>query len=290
MDWLRLYDEILHDRKVQALPCDLFKAWINLLCIANKGAPRGTLPPVEDVAWTLRMSEADTERALADLVAVGLIDQTAKGYQMHNWERRQYASDNSTERVQRFRQKHAETAGNVTETLQKQPSNENATPPEQKQIQNRTDTEAEAEHPAPVRLRAVPKQSEVIPPAAVAANAVEQAAESVLGRKLKSAERKAVTHWCNTDGRGVTPEIAEYAEVETATHTGGDNLRYFFSIMERVLIEPDRGKPEKGSKGGGTNGRYENTADRNARIGRELQRETSRLTEGHYLQGPRDSG
>ena len=41
--WLRLYDDVLDDPEVQRLPPDLFKHWVNLLCLANKGTLRGTL-------------------------------------------------------------------------------------------------------------------------------------------------------------------------------------------------------------------------------------------------------
>ena len=50
--WFRLYDAVLDDPKVQRLPDRIFKAWINLLCLASRHG--GTLPPVDDVAFALR--------------------------------------------------------------------------------------------------------------------------------------------------------------------------------------------------------------------------------------------
>jgi hypothetical protein len=36
MKWLRLYSDVGSDPKVQRLPGDKFKAWINLLCVASQ--------------------------------------------------------------------------------------------------------------------------------------------------------------------------------------------------------------------------------------------------------------
>jgi hypothetical protein len=46
MRWLRLYCEVVADPKVQRLPGDKFKRWINLLCVA--GQHDGILPPMAE--------------------------------------------------------------------------------------------------------------------------------------------------------------------------------------------------------------------------------------------------
>jgi hypothetical protein len=33
--WLRLYTDLINDPKVQLLPAEDFKGWINILCIAK---------------------------------------------------------------------------------------------------------------------------------------------------------------------------------------------------------------------------------------------------------------
>lgn len=111
--WFRLYDEILDDPKVQKMDPRIFKAWINILCLASRND--GKLPSLEDIAWTLRLSDNDVVTLLERLLNAGLIDKLNGGvngyhYAPHGWEKRQYKSDSSSERVKRFRQRKKETA------------------------------------------------------------------------------------------------------------------------------------------------------------------------------------
>ncbi len=101
MKWFRFYSDALDDPKVQRLPGDLFKAWVNILCLASRYS--GTLPPMEDMKFALRLSEAKITTLLDELAAHGLIDDTGDGLQPHNWKKRQYKSDNVTARVQAHR-------------------------------------------------------------------------------------------------------------------------------------------------------------------------------------------
>lgn len=70
--WFRMYDDLLDDPKVQRLPPDLFKAWVNMLCITNKHD--GVLPDVDLIAYRLRLDVTETERCLEELRLAGLID------------------------------------------------------------------------------------------------------------------------------------------------------------------------------------------------------------------------
>lgn len=112
MVWFRFYSEALDDPKVQRLPPHLFKAWVNLLCLANKSG--GVLPPVDDIAFKLRMSVQDAESCLSDLILAGLVDITPGGNMPHNWMKRQFVSDCSTERVRKCRENKVEIERNVT--------------------------------------------------------------------------------------------------------------------------------------------------------------------------------
>ena len=129
MQWFRFYSEALDDPKVQRLPGDLFKAWVNLLCLANEADERGTLPDVADIAFRLRMDDQKTADALRGLCRAGLLDgDEDDGYSIHAWDKRQPDSDSSTERVRRHRAKKQQvtppaTGGNSSETLPKRSSN-----------------------------------------------------------------------------------------------------------------------------------------------------------------------
>lgn len=106
--WLRLYDDLLDDPKVQRLEPHLFKAWINLLCLANKSETRGLLPPLADIAWRLRMSEEEADKILDALTAAGLIDEVNGHRVPHNWGERQKPSDDGNKRVAEWRERQKE--------------------------------------------------------------------------------------------------------------------------------------------------------------------------------------
>ncbi len=94
------------------------------------------MPEVSDVAFRLRMDEETCADLIDQLIDKQLLDRTPNGVVPHDWSEHQYASDSSTERVKRFRQRQAKQS----ETPVKRYSNateQNRT----EQIQSRTDTE-----------------------------------------------------------------------------------------------------------------------------------------------------
>lgn len=114
--WFRFYDEALDDPKVQRLAPALFKSWVNLMCLNSKNG--GTLPPIEDIAFALRVTEKAAQQLIEDLGAAGLIDEFDGRYTMHNWHARQFKSDvtdpTAAERMKRYRNK--DRNGTVTVT------------------------------------------------------------------------------------------------------------------------------------------------------------------------------
>lgn len=113
--WFRLYADLLNDPKVQNLDGELFKSWINILCIAS--ANEGVLPPVDDIAFALRTDKNGAETVIERLHNATLIDRVNGGpngwhYAPHGWKKRQYKSDSSTDRVKRFRKRSSN--GDVT--------------------------------------------------------------------------------------------------------------------------------------------------------------------------------
>lgn len=126
--WFRLYTDILDDPKVQKLPSETFKDWVNILCLASKYD--GSLPPLSDISFALRRTESDCASLLSKLTNAGLIDEKRGVLRPHNWDARQYKSDSSTDRVKRYRKR----SRNVPETASGA-----------HQIQNRTETDTETE-------------------------------------------------------------------------------------------------------------------------------------------------
>ncbi len=112
MSWFRLHTNLIHHPVVATLPADIFKAWIKILCLAKDG--NGTIPNVKEVAFQLRCGLSSAERWTSELVNnYGLLESNEDGtFHPKNWNRHQYKSDVSTERVKQFR----ERKGNVSET------------------------------------------------------------------------------------------------------------------------------------------------------------------------------
>lgn len=112
--WFRVYDDLVDDPKVQRLSAENFRALINLWCLASKG--EGLLPPLEDIAFKLRVSEDKATRLLADLSKAGLLVNDETGTSPHKWGARQFKSDVSNERVKRHRERQRNVTSPVTVT------------------------------------------------------------------------------------------------------------------------------------------------------------------------------
>lgn len=124
--WFRLYAEFAHDPKVQMLSEVDQRRLIMLFCIRCNGDV--TLQD-DEVTFQLRISNIEWQITKATFIAKGFID---SDNEVLNWDKRQYISDSSAERVARHR---AKKTNNVTN------SNVTVTPPEQNRYRTDTDTE-----------------------------------------------------------------------------------------------------------------------------------------------------
>ena len=139
--WFRIYDEALDDHKVQSLSPELFRTWFNLLCVASRG--NGVLPTVEALAFALRVSIHDMQARLDELILLGLLDiREDRKIEPHNWDKRQWKSDDSKERVRKHRHAKRHCNDDVTVTV---------TPPES---YTDTDTEPNGLLSSPTAVRA----------------------------------------------------------------------------------------------------------------------------------------
>jgi hypothetical protein len=111
MAWLRLYTEVKSDPKVHQLSANQFKTWIFCLILAKENS--GVLPPISEIAFHLRMKPEVAETHLDRLVEVRLIDRNDNELRPHNWDDRQFISDDVTARVKKFREKGMKRFGNV---------------------------------------------------------------------------------------------------------------------------------------------------------------------------------
>jgi hypothetical protein len=113
--WLRLYTEFAFDPKVQLLDETLQRRYVMLLCLAGAG-----ITPTSDVSqvdFALRIGVSKCEETRSSLVARGLI---TDDWFPTAWDKRQFQSDSSTERVKRFRKRHRDVPGGATGTASEQ--------------------------------------------------------------------------------------------------------------------------------------------------------------------------
>ncbi len=119
--WFRFYSAAMRNPKVAALSDRDFRLWVTLLAAASEN--EGKLPPAPELKHMLNARLDHLLAGVERLIRAGLIDALEHGYMPHNWDKFQYKSDSSTERVKRHRAER-----NVSET-----------PPEQ----NRTEQKIE---------------------------------------------------------------------------------------------------------------------------------------------------
>lgn len=124
--WLRLYTECLNDPKVQKLPGDIFKTWINILCLAKETDACGDLPDTSDMAFILRMDERTLMKHLEALNTAGLLE--GDGFlAVHGWMKRQPRNDSdptNVDRQRRYREKSRENSNGKSNALRNAPVTE----------------------------------------------------------------------------------------------------------------------------------------------------------------------
>lgn len=170
MDWFRFYHDTISNTKLRRLPVAHRWTWVVVLTLASQSPARGLLciePGVphtpEDIADAAKLPEKDVEKALDAFCTLGMLTPIAGGgYAVTGWHKRQYDSDDSTERSRRARDKRQQQR-NVDATLQERPRNDagplHATPPKRSHsvaatppdtdtdTEADTDTEREGEQP-----------------------------------------------------------------------------------------------------------------------------------------------
>lgn len=118
--WLRLYVDITRDRKLRRHAPEIRWAWIAVLVMARQSCRPGYLLladglPVnaEDLSDEAGISVKISEKSLKIFLEQGMLDVDGDAYFVTNWDKRQFASDTSSERVRRSRERNC----NVSETL-----------------------------------------------------------------------------------------------------------------------------------------------------------------------------
>ena len=150
--WFRFYSETLRDRKLERIAhvternkAELVGIWVTLLSLANDSPEPGILLLVDsiplnigDFSYETGLPEDELEPIIKQFIRMDMLSLDGSTYYIKNWDKRQFKSDNVTERVQRHRERLAmEQQTDDDVTLPERFSNA----PEQKQ--NRTEAETE---------------------------------------------------------------------------------------------------------------------------------------------------
>lgn len=131
LPWFRYYHETADDKKFVFLSIELgipkysiIGIWSILECRANQSPIRGSLYVTFqkrysniDVAVELNIDQKMCDRILKSFIEMDMLEILSDGaYRLKNWGKRQYLSDNSTDRVRKCRLKKQQLC-NVSETL-----------------------------------------------------------------------------------------------------------------------------------------------------------------------------
>jgi hypothetical protein len=124
MQWLRLFVRDVLSQKWTEMPDWLFRRFIQFQAIAADYGEDGLLPPVSDMAWSLRpVKETSLREALVALSKIGEAEETPKGWRLTSFK----PAGDSAARVRKFRakQKRGVTPdnGDVTDVTDVTPRN-----------------------------------------------------------------------------------------------------------------------------------------------------------------------
>ena len=107
--WFRMYSEFAFDHKMQMMTEAEQRRFVMLLCLRCSNGDV-TLQDTQ-IAFQLRISYDDWMVTKDVFIEHGIVD---KDNNVLNWDKRQFLSDSSRERVARFRERHRNASGNMS--------------------------------------------------------------------------------------------------------------------------------------------------------------------------------
>jgi hypothetical protein len=148
--WFRLYSEMIDDWKIRSISFEDRWHYVALLCLKNEGELDKELSEAQLwklISIKLGVRGADLEGVKTRLIDAELIDDN---WQPLAWDKRQFKSDDSRDRVRKYREKLKKSDGNGHVTLPSRPVNADVTAQE-----SDTDTDTDKETERKARKRAV---------------------------------------------------------------------------------------------------------------------------------------
>ena len=106
--WIKLYIEALHDRKLRKLSRFDKSVFYDLLLLAGQDGKNGQLPDIEDIALELDLKVTEAKKSLEHLKEMGLVEVINDNLVIHNFQQRQNTNLTGYEKVKRYRESHKE--------------------------------------------------------------------------------------------------------------------------------------------------------------------------------------
>jgi hypothetical protein len=259
--WFRMYTEFAHDPKVQSLSEAMQRRLAMLFCLRGEGKTLDNYDESE-LVFFLHISESDLAETKAVFLKKEFID---RNWNLANWNKRQFISDSSTDRVRKHRQgvKQSETLHGTNGTV-------TVTPPE-------AEAEAEAEEKPIAPSDEKPRSEPTLPPPTTPA-------PRKLGTlPLNDGSLYEITDVLVAEWQELYPAVDVVQECKsmkgwclgnpTKLKTRKGVLRFITSWLER---EQDRGGSKRPMNGNGAhangNSVREGNDERIARINRQLEK------------------
>lgn len=233
--WIKLYHEALHDPKMGRLSDHLYRRCIELFLLAGETDAEGALPPVGDMAWTLRTSDDALTQDLVQLAETGIVTKSEAGWIVTKFAARQEAVSGS-ERVQRYRERNrrAEYKCNVPVTKRYTDTDTDV---------DTDTTTARACEPEPTTPQPQPEQR----PEPSLLGKLLDSAGVIVGGIMQTQAWQAVEEDCGGDAA-----LLEETFAEMAKGSGRPTAKWASTIIERCKREGCR--PGQWRTGG--NGRH----------------------------------
>lgn len=106
MKWFRFYHEAYRNPKVQEMRPELFKFWVNFLCVASESEERGRVASEGHLKLALGLTKPTTKRYVSELEALSLLHRDDQGgLRPHDWDDLQPDSDDAAAIKRRQRAK-----------------------------------------------------------------------------------------------------------------------------------------------------------------------------------------
>ena len=113
--WIKLYAEILEDPKMGNMDDRLWRRTVELFLLAGRHGWGGVLPPIHDIAWDLRTTQAEIGETLEALQGLEIMNRLEDG----NWNVTHFAVRQAALTAAARQRKHREAKHNLSQDSKK---------------------------------------------------------------------------------------------------------------------------------------------------------------------------